>query len=174
MTLLYDSGALGADTATIDTGAGGIASGYKVLEIWMLLRTDEAVFASTIKMTLNNDGSSIYDRQYLDAETTSVAGNATIAQAAMLFGAAGASVTANYFTVCRFTLPFYTDTTAYKTIEGVGSGNTNTTTVNQGMQQLHEVFTYRSTSAISRLAITPNTAGKKFKAGSRVVIYGTP
>ena len=60
---LFDS-TLSVDTATIDTGAGGIASGHGALIILLYLRTDEAVNFSTFTMTLNNDASAVYDRAF--------------------------------------------------------------------------------------------------------------
>src|SRR5438876_918786 len=41
MTKLFDS-TLGADTASIDTGAGGISTAYDVITAWIIARTDEA------------------------------------------------------------------------------------------------------------------------------------
>lgn len=158
------------NTATaIDTGANGIAGGYNVLEIFIFGRTDEAgLVRSTINVTLNNDGSAIYDRQYLDVTTATVSGTGVHAAASWQVLLAGASAASGVAGIANFVIPAYAGTTLNKhgtVLTGVADSSTSS-------QWTPATVGYRSTTAISRLAVAPATGGVHLLAGTAVYIYG--
>lgn len=167
--LLFDSEVAGADAASIDTGASGIAAGYKVLEIWLYARTDEAVAKSVVDITLNNDSGANYDAQRITGDNATAAAGAGAGATLFQVFVPGASAAANFFGGFRITIPNYTGTVGYKFIELVGGMND---TNNANQHAAVRIFNYRSTTAISRLAVAPDTAAKKFKVGSRLTIFG--
>src|SRR5215471_4424156 len=60
---LYDSGYLGGSAASIDTGAGGIASGHFCLVVLLYVRTDRAAIADNLTIIANNDSGANYDAE---------------------------------------------------------------------------------------------------------------
>lgn len=175
ITKLFDS-TLGADTATIDTGANGIASGYSGLLILLNGRTDEAgVRLSVINFTFNNDTGANYDRGFLltSSVSTTPTGDMSAGATSLQLTTAGAAMAANVSGALQIFVPNYDGTTFYKSAV-VNFGEVDTTAANANRAAGMEVLQYRSTSAISRLAVTPNNAGSKFKAGTRLTIHGLP
>lgn len=165
---LFDT-TLAVDTATIDTDPTSLA-GYATLEIQIYSRTDEATVSSTFNMTVNNDSSAIYDRAFVNMTNATVTGNNSLTQTSWIFGTLGASATAGAVGIHVLTMPNYAGTTFWKMMMLLAGrlNGTDATTANA----LFQTYGYRSTSAITRIAITPTTAGKKFKAGTRMVIFG--
>lgn len=170
MVNLFDS-TLAVDTATIDTGAGGISGAYSAIMLVIYCRTDEAVGFSNINLTFNNDTGNNYDRVATQTVNTTASGNVNLAQSQWLVTQPGASCAANVFGSAVITFPNYAGTTGEKSGSGI-SGVVDTAAGQCAV--VNAMYTYRSTSAISRAAITPNTAGKKLKAGTRFTIYGLP
>lgn len=165
---LFDS-TLGADTNAIDTGAGGIASGHDQLVITMLLRTDEALALSTAIITLNNDSSAIYDWMNSFTQSGSTVGQGSVAQTGWQVLVHGANGSASYAAAVALVIPAYDQTTFWKS-GVVTEGAPDATNGNQGL--IVRTGGYRSTTAISRLAVAARGAAK-LKAGSRLTIYGT-
>jgi hypothetical protein len=166
--VLYDSGALGSPAASIDTGAAGIAGGYTVLEVWALLRTDQAVAASTIDVRVNNDSSAVYSYQRLTGANATASANVVAGATSWQISAVGASMASGVFHVIRMTIPFYTETVAHKAAE-VLHGRHDTTAANGSIEA--RALRWASTAAITRMAfIAPSTFN--FIAGSHVIIYG--
>ena len=165
--LIFNS-VLGADTASIDTGANGIGQSFNVLEVFILARTDEAVANSHVVITLNNDASAIYDAVFVEGFNGVAQSANVLAGAGWVLLAAGASATAGVYSPIHLTFPFYAQTTAQK------SGNALTSTVGTAAAT-NDVRTtglnYRSTTAISRLKVA-NSGGTVLKAGSGLLIYG--
>ena len=175
--LIYRYTVTGSAKASIDTGVDTPNAGSNdwtngdVLEVWILGRTDEAVFASNVLVTLNNDTTGAYDRAIVGAS-----GSGSPAQAAVtgqtawtVGGLPGSSATANSPGVVRFTMPGYAGTSFWKVFETT-FGNAQDAT--SGHYQCDvEVLTYRSTAAVSRLKVTPATAGKNLVIGSELLIY---
>lgn len=170
LIILYDSGYLGADTTPIDTGAGGIASGHFCLMLVGYLRSTAAVGNDNVNLTLNNDSSAIYSVNRIQNSVATVSGGHFESGSVGLIGTVpGANATASYFGTLRGTLPAYDGGTNFKTGEFVttalSNSGTNTVLTLIGLG-------YGSATAISRLAIAPATGGAKFKAGSRLIVYG--
>ena len=161
---------LGVDTASIDTGAGGIAGGFSLLEIQIIARTDEAVVNGHFALTFNNDTGANYD-----VET--VQGNNAVASAGPVNGAAnfnlvaaGASQAAGVFAAVSLYVPFYALTTGapqragWCTVSNVGTAAANSLIQVYGLN-------YRGTAAITRAKII-NSGGTVLKAGTSMAIYG--
>lgn len=171
--LLYDYEVTGSDASSIDTNVDGAMAGlfstdFRILEIWFYARTDEAAVRSAINVTVNNDSSSVYDLQFIDAINTTVAGNVATGQAKWQPAVAGANAAASNFSMLEFTFPNYAGTVGHKVgriIEAVGDATATTMLIEA------DALRYRSTSAMTRLKFIPNTAGKKFKVGSRLSVF---
>ncbi len=176
--LLYDYTVAGSDKATIDTavdtpdagiaGTSAFSTAYRVLEVWLYSRTDESVVKSPVDITLNNDNSAFYDHQRVVGDSTTAAAGSSVAGTVFQIFAPGASTATSVFGVMQFTFPFYASTVGFKAgvvIEGLA----DTTAANNhaGVRGI----TYRSTSALTRLKFAPDTAAKKFKVGTRLLIY---
>lgn len=167
MTKLYDSTVTGSDAATIDTGAGGIAGGYAVLEAYLYGRTDDSNVFGEWYWRFNNDSAAHYDWQRLYGSGTSIVGSQVFADTGLDFLIEGGSAVANYFSSCHMTVPSYDNTVGYKiatiTDGYIDSGNTRAE-IRRGA--------WRSTAAITRIAVVPLNAGQKLKVGSRMTIFG--
>ncbi len=166
--VLYDSGYLGADAASIDTGAAGIASGHFCLYVVGYLRSTSATVSDNIIMIFNNDSSALYDVNRIQNINTSVTGASVSQGTSLNMGdCPGASAPAHTFGSLSMNIPAYDNTSNWKT--GDASSSATQSTVGNNAQS-RQTFVYESTSAISRLKIT---CGANWLAGSRLVIYGT-
>lgn len=176
--LLYDYTVAGAAKASIDTGAdtpdAGIAgtsafpSGFRVLEMWLYGRTDSATTYDSCILNFNNDSTAIYDRINIRDTNTTLAQDNSLAQTAASFNLAGNSLAANYFGTYQFTIPNYSGAVGYKA-GYFNNGVLDSTAANTRIQTGE--IAYRSTSAITRLAVAPFTGGKKFLVGTRLMIF---
>ncbi len=176
-TLLFTYTVSGSAKASIDTNVDGTYAGlfattFNILEVWIFGRTDEAVFASSVNLTLNNDTGVNYDRAFV---TTASGGSpvqgTSIGQTSFGIGLPGSSATANSPGLVRITFPGYADTTFWKIAEAT-QGNASDATAGH-YSAAAQAFTYRSTgTAITRLKIIPATAAKNFIIGTRVLVYG--
>ena len=166
--LLY-SLVLTSAAAAIDTGAGGIAGGYNILEVFIVAQTDDTSAAVVASITLNNDTGANYDRQVVTGTGGSVGGSASLAQTSWLLNAHGNASTTQYAGTFHLAFPGYAGTTFYKT----GRIQTNILDANSANVVVADhALGYRSTSAITQLKVAPLTAGKNLRAGSAVYIYG--
>lgn len=171
LIVLYDSGYLGADTASIDTGAAGIASGHFCLRVIAYLRSTAAATNDNVNLTLNNDSSALYNLSRIQANNAAIANaNAGLATAIAVGIVPGASATAGLFGSLDLTMPAYDATTNFKSGHSIGEDVTSTVTTS--LLSIYG-FAYQSTAAISRLKLAPSTGGASFKAGSRMIVYGT-
>jgi hypothetical protein len=153
--------ALSADAATIDTGANGIASGYSLLEIWIVGRTTEAAVGSSLAITLNNDTGANYDFVAVRNLNTTVTGTNGLAQTNWLLPFFGASAQTGAATCIRISIPIYTRTDFHKVGEAVVEQVEDTAADARGQWF---GLRYRSTTAVSRMTIT---------AGSGNLLTGT-
>ena len=167
LVTLFDS-KLGADAASIDTGAAGIASGFAALLVLMQLRTDEAGAISNATITFNNDGGANYDWVAIQDNNSTVTGGQLTATTGVEGVVHGSGGSANYPSSIEIFIPNYDGTTFYKTGRML-SGVLDATAGNRFA--IDREFAYRSTSAISRMAVAA-AAGQKLKAGSRLTILG--
>ncbi len=172
-SLVYRYIVSGSDKASIDTGADTAQAGSNdwtngdVLEIWVIGRTDEAVVRSTGTIIVNNDTGSNYDIEQFRALGTSVVGAGSAAGASWQIELPGASATASYASSGRMTIPGFSGTTFFKTME-ILTGYSQATTA-ADFASLY-VGAWRSTSAITRLKLGCLSTNK-LKVGSELLIY---
>ena len=164
---LFDS-TLAADTASIDTGANGIAQDCDLLEVYLLARTDEAVALSTLTLEVNGDAGANYDRQFLRGSNVTASASIVNASNGWTIATAGASATAGVYGVFRITIPAYAQTTAFKNAEATVSVPDETAA---NMRAEVQALGWRSTAAINQLSVAAPGV-QKLKAGSRLLIYG--
>ncbi len=176
--LLYDRVIAGSDKASIDTGVdtpdagiagtSAFATTYRVLEIWIYGRTDESVVTAGCNINFNNDTATNYAQQQVRNVNTTVSGTESGGRGNLQVVMPGASDTANYFGAARLTFQNYGGSVGYKAGEGTYSASDGSDT--SAIVALAGML-YKSTSAITRLAITPTTGGQKFKVGTRLMIF---
>ncbi len=174
--LVYRYTVTGSDKASIDTGVDTADAGSNnwtngdLLEVWLYSRTDETINNSQVDLTLNNDttaGHYVW-RRVQDPATGTVAGAAGVAFTDVHFNTCGASDTASYFGFARLSLPNFAGTTGFKPLM-VEAGTPDASAGNIYWQTF--IAAYVSTSAVSRLKVIPDAAGKKFKVGTQLLIY---
>ena len=165
--ILFDS-TLGSDTASIDTGAAGIAAGYKVIAILAQVRTDSASAVVVPFFRLNNDSGGNYDAETIGGNSGTAAAGILNANTNAPFHAHGSGGSANYATMAELRIFNYDGTTFYKS--GVLTVTNPDATAGNNWSEMWGVG-YRSTTAISRAAVI--AAGtEKFKTGSRLTVIG--
>lgn len=153
--------------------AGSIRTDLTYLEIYLVGRTDEATFVSDVGVFFNNDTTAAnYDRIAIASST----GGSPI-QAQTLVGEtshgviAGGSAAANVAGLMRIFSPNYSDTTFYKVVEFTAWSGDTVAGLTHYQIGLESVL-WENTAAISRIMMTPNTAGKKFSIGTRLSVWG--
>lgn len=172
-SLIYRYTVAGSDKASIDTGVDTPDAGSNdwtngdVLEVWVSSRTDDTAALATIVVTLNNDGSAVYDRQIVQGVNTVAAAGVAVGQTSWSLDAHGAGGTAGYPATVKLTIPDFAGTTLFKVAEVAAA--TPDATAGNNVIRLHSAG-YRSTSAITRLKIAAS-AGQKLKIGSQLLIY---
>ena len=170
LIVLYDSGYLAGDAASIDTGAGGVAAGHFCLHVVVYARSAGAVTSDNIGLTINNDNTALYSANRLQNSNTTVSGASVVAQTTALIGAVpGANATGSYFGTIVGDMPAYDATANNKSGLFVASA-VDDTAAHCAIATIG--VAYKATAAISRLKIA-SQAGSNLKAGSRMVVYGT-
>jgi hypothetical protein len=168
--LLYDFTVAGADKASIDTGvdtpdagsAGTSAfAALRMLEIFIIARTDNVASTSAVLTTLNNDSGANYDLVRLTGTTGSAASTS------MAFVAHGSGGGASYAAALAFWIPAYAGTTFFKSVLSFQGVLDTTTTTSQAEER---VYSWNNTAAVTRVKIAGNGADK-LKVGSRMMIY---
>lgn len=166
---LFDS-TLGADAASIDTGAGGIASGHGSLYVVLSLRTAQVTGGSNIQCRFNNDSGGNYQYSRIRNQNTTLTGFTSTGQTSLNVGAfAGASCATGVFSAGYIVVPAYDGTTNNKACKS-HSGVADTTASSCFVDDVEA--SWFSTAAISRMAVFANS-GDNLKAGSRMTVYGT-
>ena len=84
------------------------------------------------------------------------------------FQCVGASGTANYFGILHMVIPFYAETTAYKTAESSHRYVPDTSPSDGRLRE--DVVTWRNTAAITRVAVMPFVGTVNFVAGSHLLV----
>ncbi len=173
MELVYRYTVAGTDKASIDTGAdtadagSNVWTGGDLLEVCWSIRTDDGAALALVNVTVNNDGSSIYDRQTINTNNATTAAGTALAGANWQIQVHGSGGSASYVGVARLLMPNFAGTTFWKTFE-VTDGASDATAGNNSVQQ--SILGYRSTSAITRLKVAA-TGTQKLKVGSQLLIY---
>lgn len=162
---LFDS-TLGADTASIDTGAGGVAAAGSHLLVVLLLRSTQAAVNSNANLVVNNDTGTNYDRVNSTANSAGTSASAAIGESAAVIVCPGASCAAGIFAAATVVVPCFQQTTADKILIPY-SGYADTTAANSLVQI--RPTTWANTAAVTRIAVS--AASGSLKAGSRMTIY---
>jgi hypothetical protein len=156
--------------AVIDTGAGGIAQTATNLVVRMLLRTNQAAEFSTVLIRLNNSSAAIYDESLIQNINATVTGTPLVGQTSWFITTTSANSLASVFTAVYLDLPFYTATTAFKAADFMwGAGGDDAAETFLGFAG----GDFRSTAAITRMAVLPQAGGVEFLAGSRLQVLGS-
>lgn len=164
--VLFDS-TLGADTASIDTGAT-LGAGYNVLEVWAVVRTDDAAAAGLLQILFNGDTGANYTHQRGSFVSTTAASAQTLAANNLQLTVHGSGGSASYATIVRFDIPSYAQTTFFKTFV-IEASHDDATAGNNRHQTA--VATWASTAAINQIKIQA-TGAQKLKTGSRLLVIG--
>jgi len=170
LVTLYDSGYLGSDAASIDTGAGGIAAGHGNLIVTLYLRATDAPVIQNILIRFNNDSGANYNESRVQANNANPVTTTAIAQTAGLLGAVpAAGATANAFGAATVHIPAYDQTTNHK------AALCDAMAIDSAVADMSQSWVgvqWKSTAAISRMAVF-SQAGGNIKAGSRMMVMGT-
>ncbi len=174
LVLVYRYTVTGSDKASIDTGVDTPDAGSNdwtngdLLEIYLYARTDEATDGSTLAVILNNDTTAVYDFQFLRGANVTASAGKSSGNTQWSLICAAANQAASFFSTNHFVIPNYAGTVGFKT--GHSAGNF-TNSVSTDLEVDLYAIAYRSTSAITRAKFLPNTAAKKFKVGTQLLIY---
>jgi hypothetical protein len=167
MTQAFSS-TLAAPAASFDVTA--IGAGFSHLMVVLVGRSDTAALNTGVILKINNDGGANYDSENLNLANTVVAGTAVAgATSKTITQIPAATATASTFGVVQFYLPFYSNTTVFKSI--IAADNVFLTLGTVGTYGLDAgAGMWRSSAAINRVTLTP--AAGNFIIGSAVTIYG--
>ncbi len=171
--LVYRYTVTGSVKASIDTGVDTAAAGSNdwtngdVLEVYILVRTDDAGAFVNLALNVNNDTNAIYDLQVLQGNNATPSATAVLAGTKWLAGVHGDGGSASYASACHLVIPDYAGTTFNKT-GTLTAATSDATAANNEMQVLG--YGWRSTAAITRLKIAPNS-GANLKIGTQLLIY---
>lgn len=169
IVLLYDT-VLGADQQNVNISS--IPTGtYKHLRLIVVGRSDAALTADNLTMQFNGVTGAFYDSQYLYANNTTVtaAGVAgdTLPYAGVLPAANGTRTSAGG--IVDIIIGNYAGTKFEKSAF-CNTGLVDSTVGNNYLW--NSIVAWRNTAAITSIKVFPRTGGAKFKAGTRVTLYG--
>jgi len=168
LTQLFDS-TLSADAATIDTGASGIAAGYRAIQVAIIARTSEAVALSSILVTFNGDTGANYDRQIVAGANAIASASVAIASSNYATNVPGDSGDAGSAGSLFMTIPDYAATTFQKVANAHLALLQNTANNNRVRA---DAVRWRSTSAINQITVTAGSGN--LRAGSSLTVWGMP
>lgn len=163
--VLFDS-TLGAPAANIDTGAGGIAGGHDVMEVFVVAQTTEVAVVSSFGVTVNNDGGNNYDRERAFAQDSGLGAANAVAQALWAFFAHGNAGSTGYASFLHIVIPFYGEVTAFNKTGRAESSLIDASTVLWSPLAIG----WRSTAAITRMRVAAGSGN--LATGSRMLVLG--
>lgn len=166
ISVLFDS-LLGADAASIDTGANGIAQTAKHLLCLLTARTTQAAVLSAANITLNGDGAANYDRYSYTISGATAAIGSGFGITAFPASCLGDTADANAYTSIILYVPDYTSAHVhavwYANVE-IGTAAPANSVVQVA------AWRYRTAAAVTQM--TAAAGSGNMKAGSRLTIYG--
>jgi len=162
---LISSNVLASSAASITFSS--IPATYTDLVIRMSVRSDRAATTDTVKITFNNDTSSIYSYTRIRSDAATVTSGRDSALAYANTGLTNANTsTANTFASSEIYIPSYT-VSQNRPLSVFTTQEDNTTTA-----YIHaQANLYSSTTAISRIDLALLT-GPNFLTGSSFYLYG--
>lgn len=159
---------LGADTATIDTGANGIPAGYAGLMIYVRGRRTDAVNSGGFGLQFNGDTGTNYDYLWTDNSNGTVTGIVSNTQAnTKVMEGPGSLIRANTFGLAQCWLLGYDETNTYKGVTSYGGFSDGGT---HG-ELVTAISSWNSTAAINQITLVVGSP-QKILAGSRMTIWG--
>lgn len=170
LVLLFSS-TLGADAASIDTGAAAIPSGHGVLLVYIVSRTARALQPQdSLQVRFNGDAGSNYWRNRIDLTNTSLNGiqSGATPNAAVFLDTYGDTGPANAAAATVLEIPGYDGTTFHKSLLG---RTALPSSADANSRSEHGAFLWHSTAAINQIAVNTNS-GANLRAGSGMIIYG--
>lgn len=168
LTPLYSS-TLSGTSASIDTGASGVAGGYSAIVIRMLLRSTTAAATGDLRLRFNNDGggSNYWTQAHLKAGTTASGDNTQAS--GFVIPCAGGNLTSTIFSIYDFVVPAYTGThlkmlvgSVYYSVGNFAAANSTPVGTIGGQ--------WTSAAAITRVAIVD--VGSGLASGSQLIVLG--
>lgn len=157
---------LAASAASFDFTA--IPSSYTNLRLLLRLRTDASSTFDRSNVRLNNDSGTNYGSAFVEGGTSGANNVSTSGNAMQLADGSGNTAEAGAFASYELLFPLYANTSFWKFMHGTFVSDRITggiwTGTNGGF--------WRSTAAINRITITPNT-GSNYLAGSAAYLYGS-
>jgi hypothetical protein len=164
--VLFDS-TLGANAASIDTGATGVAAGYNAISIYLIGRTTIASVDGGIFIRVNGDSGANYDQAFVGLDAGTTTSGTALAQTQWSLDFAGASMDANAASIISIVILSYDQTTFHKEGTILESGSSGTAGNNW---QLTASCRWRNTAAISRVQALPSSGN--LLAGTRLLVLG--
>lgn len=170
ITQLFDA-TLGADAATIDTGASGIAGTANHLLIVIQARCTTVAATDTMRFRFNGDtGSNQYHENMFGTGATAAAAESNPGGGFDLT-IPGASAAAGWFATLTLWVPSYLSTTVRKTVAiQAGAQVTNTFQGANSLTARVETGLWNSLAAINQATMV--MPANNFLTGSRMTIYG--
>jgi hypothetical protein len=163
---LISSNVLTSSAASVTFSA--IPATYTDLVLRMSVRSDRANNKDEWRMSINADSSALYSDTYVyGVASTASSGRASAATAVRDGGMDAANNTANTFSSLELYIPSYTASKS-KAFSYFGVTENNATTNNE-IDMF--AYLYRSSTAISSLALTSSTSSN-FVSGSSFYLYG--
>lgn len=169
--LVYRYTVTGSDKASIDTGVDTADAGSNdwtdgdLLEVFMVIRTDNAAASDSVNVTLNNDTGSNYDKQTDEGSGTSATAARVAATTAINIRAHGSGGTSGYPAAITMKIPRYAGTVFNKVANIVMGWNDNA----DGVAVVQSAG-WRNTAAITRLKVA-GVSTSLLKVGSTLLIY---
>jgi len=161
---------LGADAASIDTGAGGIVGTYRHLIVYMLARSTRAAQAvDDFVVQFNADTGNNYYReqgQGLAATWTAVQ---SLTNAGLIASGPAATATAGFFASMVMDIPGYANTTLAVKSCLIRDAYAKALSTGNIIDEVNTMF-WNNSAAITRLALA--AANGNLLAGSSLQIYG--
>jgi hypothetical protein len=165
--LLFSS-VLGADAASIDTGASALSGSYNVLEIFIFSRTADAAAGGTLLLTFNGSTGG-YTRNLIQVVNATVTGSSVIGQSAIALDTHGNTGLAGAYGTAAVVIEAYAGSSAQKTAT-IHTIRPDSTAANQASTVGGGSWA-SSGAAINQVEIAVS-GGANLKAGTAIYIYG--
>lgn len=170
VTVVFDTTVGNNTTTIIDTGANAVPAGFRVLHVYLYGRTDENFTTTDLQWRVNNDSGANYDRVFMAGSAANFyQSDESLAATSWLIDVPAATdPEPASFALNTLVLYDYDSSAAWK----IGHcGETRCSSTGSFSGVLEEGIRWRSTAAITRVSVTPLTAGVHFIAGTRMSVF---
>ena len=169
VTVAFDTTVANSTTTIIDTGANAIPAGFRVVQVYLHGRTDENFTTSDLQWRVNNDSGANYDRVFMAGSAANFyhADEDKTATSWLIDVPAATDPEPSSFAMNTIVVYNYDTTAAWK----IGHcGETRCSSTGSFSGVIEEGIRWRSTAPITRVSVTPLTAGVHFLAGTRMTV----